>query len=138
MRGVVVVPPCYRLPLIPQALCTSTWAPQVLLVPSGGGTPVRLPAVLLALHSRLFLDMHQSGMFDSDGGDGGGVIGGAAPAHAAQVRGVLLLGTAACTHPRRHWKSILPCQPSIVGLDHGSGLYPPPGVASLSMRKSGH
>ncbi|KIZ05481.1 hypothetical protein MNEG_2475 [Monoraphidium neglectum] len=60
-------------------------AEGVLLVPSGGGTPVRLPAVLLALHSRLFLDMHQSGMFDSDGGDGGGVIGGAAPAHAAQV-----------------------------------------------------
>lgn len=45
---------------------------SVLLVPNDGGRPVRLPAALLALHSRLFLDMAQSGCLgggDDDGDD---------------------------------------------------------------------
>lgn len=53
-----------KLPRVHASTCNHNATAQVLLQPGGGGTPVRMPAPLLALHSRLFLDMQQSGCFD--------------------------------------------------------------------------
>jgi len=63
---------------------------QVLLQPGDGGVAVKLPAALLALHSRLFFDMHQSGILGGDEGDEGpgGVAGGTA-AVASKVSGTV-------------------------------------------------
>jgi hypothetical protein len=76
--------------------CARAGSASVLLAPGDGGKPVRLPAALLALHSRLFLDMQQSGCLGGGGSDedaadyGGGPSAAGAAAPPMRVSRVLV------------------------------------------------